>query len=374
MSNAQNENRYVGLLIAIIAIVGGIFYFESQKPMRAASDGSTEVVAPPVSMNAEEKAQQYPRAREIVQPSGFLNSEPFALADFIGKNVILVDFWTYSCINCQRTLPYLTAWDAKYRDKGLVIVGMHSPEFEFEKERENVSRAIEKFKIKYPVVQDNDFATWRAYGNKYWPTKYLIDIDGFIVYKHIGEKAYAETERKIQELLAERAAALGSGELIYGGVTEPNDGGEVDFGGVKSPEIYFGSARNTYLGNGESNREGMQTFTEPTGLKTNILYLAGDWDFKPEYAESASAGAKIIFRYDAKDVYMVASAENPLRIHALRDGKPLGSAAGEDVKNGRATVSDERLYKLVQDTDYGEHTLELIIENPGLRAFTFTFG
>lgn len=364
----------IGLIIAILAIAGGIFYFESQKPMRAAVSSSGEVVAPPISMNTEDKAKQYPRARELAGIAGYINRDGITVNELIGKNVVLVDFWTYSCINCQRTTPYLNAWYEKYRDKGLEIIGVHTPEFEFEKEYENVAKAVRNEKIEYPVVLDNDYATWNTYGNRYWPRKYLIDIDGFIVYDHIGEGAYAETERKIQELLAERAVALGSGEQILAGAAEPQNGVAVDFSEVQSPEIYFGASRNTYLGNGESGKTGVQTFAEPTGIKTNILYLAGNWKFDSEYAETVSAGAKIIFRYDAKNVYMVASAGEPVTVQVLRDGKLVSRAAGADVRNGRVRISGEQLYKLVEDSDYGEHTLELIIESPGLKAFTFTFG
>jgi len=154
------------------------------------------------------KREKYDSAKEIVLPSGFINTQPFNLADHIGKEVILLDMWTYSCINCQRTLPYVNTWSEKYKDQGLLVVGIHTPEFEFEKDIENVKDAVEKFGIKYPVVLDNDYGTWRAYSNRYWPRKYLIDIDGFIVYDHKGEGRYDETERKIQELLEERSGAL----------------------------------------------------------------------------------------------------------------------------------------------------------------------
>ena len=150
---------------------------------------------------------KYPRFAELANPDGYLNTDhDITIGEYIGKKVILVDFWTYSCINCQRTLPYLTSWDEKYRDEGLLIIGVHTPEFGFEKEYDNVKRAIEKFNIKYPVVQDNEYQTWRAYKNRYWPRKYLIDIDGYIVYDHIGEGAYDETEEKIREVLKERAS------------------------------------------------------------------------------------------------------------------------------------------------------------------------
>src|SRR3989344_3502091 len=187
-------HRIILLILAVFAIAGAIYYFEAQRPMRAAQNGSTEITT--------SVPKNYPRARDLVSPEGYINTDNITLAELVGKKVILVDFWTYSCINCQRTQPYLNAWYEKYRAAGLEIIGVHTPEFEFEKNYENVKRAVEKAGIKYPVVQDNDYATWQAYGNRYWPRKYLIDIDGYIVYDHIGEGGYEETERKIQELLS----------------------------------------------------------------------------------------------------------------------------------------------------------------------------
>ena len=202
------NRKLVALIIVAVLIVGSIAFLQSRKAavnVNAISDNA-EIIIPELSES--EKAKRYDRAREITDPAGFINSEPFQLRDVIGKKVILLDIWTYSCINCQRTLPYITSWDEKYRDEGLLVVGIHSPEFEFEKKQENVMAAVEQFGIKYPVVLDNDFGTWHAYRNSYWPRKYLIDIDGYVVYDRIGEGGYAETERKIQELLAERAQKL----------------------------------------------------------------------------------------------------------------------------------------------------------------------
>lgn len=196
------------------------------------------------------------KAKEITSPSEFINSEKFKLSDLIGKKVVLVDFWTYSCINCQRITPYLNAWYEKYRNKGLEIVGIHTPEFDFEKKYENVLSAVEKFGIKYPVVQDNEYAIWTAYGNHYWPKKYLIDIDGFIVYDHIGEGEYEETEKKIQELLQERTKALAmkNGEDIPRNIVRPEIPADTDFSKPRSPEIYFGAFRNNNLENGTKSQ------------------------------------------------------------------------------------------------------------------------
>lgn len=372
------QARTVTLGVVIVVILGLVFYFESQKPRRVVTEGS-EIQAPTTAIKKQEKSKRYLLAKEITTPDGFINAGKISISEFIGKKVVLIDFWTYSCINCQRTIPYLNAWYEKYKDKGFVIIGVHTPEFEFEKKYENVLAAVKKFDIKYPVVLDNDFSTWNAYGNRYWPRKYLIDIDGFIVYDHIGEGAYEETEQKIQELLEERLAALGSQEEINQKIGVPRDISEVSFRQIGSPEIYFGASRNEYLGNGESGKTGTQTLEQPSSIDLNTLYIVGDWDFDPEFAENKSSNAKIIFRYKSKDVYFVASASESIKIKVLRDGKPFETkfkGADITISDGESfgTVKEDRLYTIIEDQTYGEHTLEIIIENPGLKAFTFTFG
>jgi thiol-disulfide isomerase/thioredoxin len=366
--------KYGFFIFVIVLIAGAIWYLEATKPKRF-SARDTDI--PGVRPTGRKSVKAYPRAKEIAAPAGFLNSGPFRIADFVGKKVILVDFWTYSCINCQRTLPYLTGWWEKYKDQGLLIVGVHTPEFEFEKEEKNVRAASQKFGVTYPIVLDNDYGTWNAYANRYWPHKYLIDIDGYIVYDHIGEGAYEETERKIQELLEERKTALGTGEDILKEISRPAGASDVDFSKVRSPEIYFGSARNLYLGNGKSEKRGFQSLSEPAGIKTNILYLAGEWLFEPEYAEARSRNGKIIFRYQAKNVYLVANSSSGAKIKILLDGVPPGKSAGEDINedgSSKQDIREDRLYKLIEAADYGQHTVEIIIENPGFRAYAFTFG
>lgn len=248
---------------------------------------------------------------EIVGPTGFVNTEPITLGELVGEKVILLDFMTYSCINCQRTFPYLKEWYEKYKDEGLIIVGIHTPEFAFEKDIKNVEKAMEEFGLSFPVVLDNDYATWRAYGNRYWPRKYLIDIHGNIVYDHIGEGAYDTTENKIRELLAERAMVLG--EAVGPDTQLPVGKTNGTPKGVGSPETYFGSLRNTLLGNGTAGRAGVQTFTLPTLRIPNTLYLSGTWNITEEYAESTE-GAGIVFQYRAKEVYMVARADTPVEL------------------------------------------------------------
>jgi thiol-disulfide isomerase/thioredoxin len=369
------NNKPIILFFVVVVIIGLIGYFEFRKPDRGAFTAADITLSNESSMKLSTKTLQYPRAKELVNTSGFINTDGVTVEEFIGNKVVLIDFWTYSCINCQRTTPYLNAWWEKYKDQGLMILGVHTPEFEFEKNYANVSTAVEKFGISYPVVLDNDYGTWSAYRNRYWPRKYLIDIDGFVVYDHIGEGGYEETERKIQELLEERKQKLGKGADVARDVVSPSGTISVEGNRPRSPEIYFGAWRNLRLGNGKTETIGTAQFTEPTGIKTNVLYLDGTWNVQKEYAESAEVPAKIIFRYQGKNVYMVATSEEGANITVLRDGEVVGAEAGADTKQeGKAVIQENRLYHLIEEAEYGEHTLEIIVDDPGARIFTFTFG
>lgn len=322
------------------------------------------------------KTAAYTLAPEITNPSGFVNTggQPITFGQFKGKKVVLVDFWTYSCINCQRTLPYLKAWYDKYHDQGLEIISIHTPEFSFEKVQLNVEKAVEDNGLRYPVVLDNEYSTWNAFNNQFWPRKYLIDIDGYIVYDHIGEGAYDITERAIQKALVERADVLGAG-AAPAGIVAPKDAIAPEMNSVGSPEVYFGSARNEYLGSGVSGKSGTQILTIPGGIRRNVLYLSGTWTFSPEYAENAGAGARIVYKYKARDVYFVASSAAGATVQVFVDGEAATSFAGADVaRDGMVEIKDNRLYKLIHGPDYSEHTLEIRVESGTLQAYTFTFG
>lgn len=386
------DARRIFLIVTLIFIAGAIFYFESQKvdvspidlgdaTIEIDSNRNTQITdtmeKEDRSAIVETKAKKYERAKELTRIAGYVNTDKtLNITDLIGKKVVLIDFWTYTCINCQRTLPYITSWYEKYKDQGLVVVGVHTPEFKFEQEYDNVVRATEQWGVTYPVVLDNDYGTWHAYANRYWPRKYLIDIDGFIVYDHIGEGGYEETERKIQELLEEKARVLGEDMTLSKEITKPEDAEDIDFTKQRSPEIYFGSTRNNRLGNGTQGTVGEQFLKEPEGLKTHILYLDGTWYLDPEFAENKSAKAKIIFRYQAEKVFLVARSEKGVMATILIDGEPVGNRAGQHVdQNGVVFFKEDQLYRLVEDPGgWGEHTLEIIIEEPGLEAFAFTFG
>lgn len=316
------------------------------------------------ALSLAEKEERYMRAHEISTPDGFVNTggEPITLESLRGQ-VVLLDIWTYSCINCQRTIPYLNDWYENYRDDGLVIIGLHTPEFGFEKVVANVQNAVEEFDIEYPVVLDNDYSTWRAYENKYWPRKYLIDIDGFIVYDHIGEGGYEETELAIQKALYERNERLGlSHNFVPGSLAGASDL-SVQERDVKSPEVYFGSRRNTLLANGTRAQNGEQDLVLPEVFELNKLYLGGTWNITGEYAESVSE-ASVVFRYSARNVFFVAGSEEPMTVSIYQDGEFVRTIS----------VTDEKLYTLIENEIPGEHILELRVSEPGLQLFTFTFG
>jgi len=365
------ERRNIALIITLILIAAAIVYLGQFTPDKSFT-GTSVTPGSRTAINAE-KAQKYQYAKEIARPSGYVNVDNITIASLIGKKVILVDFWTYSCINCVRTIPYVNMWYDKYHDQGLEIIGIHTPEFQFEHNIDNVRQAVRKFGIRYPVVLDNDYATWSSYNNQYWPADYLIDIDGFIVGNHFGEGNYDVTEQKIQDLLRERADALGINVTFTDTTGTPGNAVPVDFTRVGSHETYFGSAKNQYLGNGQQFVSGQQVLVPPATVQINELYLAGPWTLTGEYAESLG-NCSIIYRYNAKNVYFVASAPGDTAITVLLDGSPVTGNAGADVRDSTVTIRDERLYSLVQGNDYSEHTLELRVPKPGLRAYTFTFG
>jgi len=363
----NDRTRWILLGCTVLAIVAAIVRFEGLKGPAAVSGPRTVLhtsAAPSRQTTVAAKTGKYPMAQELQQPSGFVNTPPFKISDLIGKKVILVDFWTYSCINCQRTIPYLNAWYQKYKDQGLEIIGVHTPEFQFEHDIANVQAAVKKFGIQYPVVLDNDYATWNAYQNLYWPREYLIDIDGFIVHDHIGEGEYDQTEKAIQAALLERSSMLHEAMPVPTSITQPTDTISFDSSQVGSPETYFGAERNMYLANGTPQATGERTFAIPTDIQPNALYLGGRWNIQKEFAQSTAPGATITYRYHAKNMYFVAGAASNVTVHVTLDGQPAGTIS----------VKDTQLYPLVQGSTAGDHTVELKIDQPGLQAFTFTFG
>ena len=370
--------RTIGILFLIIGIA---IFFGYDKKIETNITGAgffdvTKIEQKFLAKGISDNGNASQKTPEITDPSGFINTGgmPIKISDYIGKKVILVDFWTYSCINCQRTLPYMKAWYDKYFADGLEIISIHTPEFAFEKVQANVQKAVDGFGIQYPVVMDNDFGTWNAFGNHYWPHKYLIDIHGNIIYDHTGEGDYDVTEVAIQNALAERASVLRENINISGGTVAPTDMVNVDQNQIGSPETYFGSNRNVYLANGITGASGIQDLSTPENMKLNSLYLGGTWNFNPEFAE-ATAGDTITYKYKSKNVYFVASSASGTKIKIMIDGKPAGVMAGSDVStDGTLIIKDNRLYHIVSGSDYSQHTITIEVIDPGLDAYTFTFG
>jgi thiol-disulfide isomerase/thioredoxin len=289
------------------------------------------------------------KAPEFTGINGWINSDPLKMSDLKGK-VVLVDFWTYSCINCIRTLPYVTKWYDTYKDKGFVVIGVHTPEFPFEKVADNVRTAAKRFDIHYPVAQDNDYATWNAYQNQYWPAEYLIDKNGNIVYTHFGEGNYDHTENAIRQLLG-----------LDGDPTAKTS----TLGNIGSPEMYFGTSRLQYLSPAQSASEQVKNYTFPSKLDLNNFAIEGSWQFSAENAKLTLGKGKIKLHFSSGKLFMVAqSSTKPAVLKITVDGK-----VQPDV-----TVDKSELYTLFDSNDYVDHEIEISIDQPGFEAFTFTFG
>jgi Thioredoxin like C-terminal domain len=308
--------------------------------------------------------------------TGWLNSEPLTPAGLRGK-VVVVQFCTYSCVNWLRTLPYVRAWAGKYGD-GLVVIGAHSPEFQFEHDVERVRPALEAMGAHYPIAIDNDFAVWRAFDNNAWPALYFADAEGRIRHHHIGEEDYERSERVIQQLLAEAGSEGVDRDLVSPDIT----GVEVaaDWATLGSPESYVGYARAENLASpGGVVPDERRTYVAPRELRLNEWSLAGDWTVGRELALSNEPDCRIAYRFQARDVNLVmgpSPTADSVRFRVSIDGAPPGQARGTDVDDeGNGTVDDARLYQLVRRPARGsDGTLELTFLDPGVQAYVFTFG
>lgn len=312
----------------------------------------------------------------------WLNSPPLSAASLRG-HVVLVDFWTYSCVNCLRSLPYVRAWAEKYRASGLVVIGVHAPEFAFEKDLANVRAAVARLGITYPVAIDNDYAIWRAFDNQYWPADYLIDAHGRIRGHHFGEGNYDTTEREIQTLLAD----AGHAAALQGVVKVSASGVEAaaDMHDVASPETYIGYARaaNFALPSGEVKDRAQLYAPTPDNLRLNSWALSGEWTVGAEDAALARAGGAIVYRFHARDLHLVMGPDpvagadaKPVRFIVTIDGKAPGADHGADTaEDGSGTVTSQRLYQLVrQHGGIDDRTFEIRFLDTGVRAYAFTFG
>jgi thiol-disulfide isomerase/thioredoxin len=309
--------------------------------------------------------------------TGWLNSQPLTTASLRGK-VVLIDFWTYTCINWLRTLPYVRAWAEKYKNQGLVVIGVHSPEFAFEKNLDNVRHAAKDMKVNFPVAIDSDHAIWRAFKNEYWPALYLVDAQGRIRHHHFGEGEYEQSERIIQRLLAE----AGSGGVSRDLVSVDGRGAEAaaDWGSLKSPENYVGYERTeNFASPGGAVLDKRRVYAVPARLKLNQWALSGDWTVQKQAIVLNQANGRIAYRFHACDLHLVmgpAVRGTALRFRVLIDGQPPGAAHGIDVDDkGNGTVTEQRLYQLIrQPKPIADRQFEIEFLDSGVEAFAFTFG
>jgi thiol-disulfide isomerase/thioredoxin len=324
--------KLLGLIVLLIVAVLGVVHFSTSALL---SDDPAEQNSRPVP--------------EFAGISAWLNSPPLTTESLRGK-VVLVQFWTYSCINCLRTLPYVTRWHEQYKDKGLVVIGVHTPEFAFERERANVETAIKRLGITYPVALDNQYRTWRAFGNQYWPAEYLIDKSGAIVATQFGEGGYQQMESAIARLVGEHAPTAQA--------TDP------DLSAVQTPELYLGSEKNDgAMVASQITAAGERSYALPESLPQSMFALSGNWNVAPDRATSLADGDEILLRFNAPKVNLVAGSASPQTLSVTVDG----------TAQPPVTVDGSRLYALYSGTS-GEHVLRLKASKAGLNAYSFTFG
>jgi thiol-disulfide isomerase/thioredoxin len=309
--------------------------------------------------------------------TAWLNSAPLTAADLRGK-VVLIDVWTYTCINWLRTLPYVRAWSEKYKAQGLVVIGVHSPEFPFEHDVDNVRRAVKDMQVGYPVAVDNDFSIWRAFDNNYWPAVYLLDGGGRIRYQHFGEGAYDQTERHIQRLLRDAGARDVDRDLVS--VAGQGAEAAADWGSLKSPENYVGYGRTeNFVSSGGTAVDARHVYAAPARLRLNQWALSGDWTVSQGATLLNTPNGRISYGFHARDLHLVmgqAARDVPVRFRVLLDGRAPGAAHGIDVdEQGNGVVTEQRLYQLIrQSKPIVDRQFEIEFLGAGVEAFAFTFG
>ncbi len=375
--NFKITKRLITLIVVLIIIGLTIFFLESTKPsnfqtkqIQTQGQVTGELITGEVMQIGSRIGDQAP---ELIPGGDWFNSKPLTIAGLRGK-VVMIDFWTYTCINCIRTIPYLRSWHDKYAKDGLVIIGIHTPEFNFERDVTNVRKAINDLNVSWPVMQDNNYATWNAFNNHYWPRKFLIDKDGKVRYDHIGEGGYEETEEMIMKLLKE------TGMQVSEKVELPT----VEKEGLQptTPEIYIGLSRGTF-GNVATFFPGKYDFNDTTSYIRDRIYFVGTWELQPEFAQysgSSDQKGELVLKYSAKKVNLVLKPKDGKGTFTLvQDGKLLdNSNKGTDVLlrggNSVIDVTTARLYNLVNNSDYGQHELRIITNSSDFEMYAFTFG
>jgi thiol-disulfide isomerase/thioredoxin len=317
------------------------------------------------------------RLPSLVGAIEWLNTAPLTMSQLRGK-VVLVEFWTYTCINWRRTLPYVRAWADKYKDQGLVVIGVHTPEFAFEKDAGNVRHAVKEIGIAFPVAIDSDYAIWRAFSNQDWPALYFVDADGRIRHHHFGEGDYQRSEAVIQQLLATAGHGAASHEPVS--VDPVGVEAAADWTNLKSPETYLGYERSdTFASTGGAVLNKRNSYRPPPGLNLNEWALAGDWTIGADAAVLNAAKGRLVYRFHARDVNLIMSPPatgGSVRFRVLIDGRVPGVAHGSDVdEQGNGLVAEPRMYQLIrQPGAIADRQFEIQFLEPGAAAFDFTFG
>ncbi|WOV93201.1 MAG: redoxin domain-containing protein [Candidatus Nitrosoabyssus spongiisocia] len=368
------------VIVGVIAALGVSFSYLDQNTQPQYQNSNTTTLQGTTTDLSNVVAlidkSRYKQAPDLVGIAGYINTSPEELAAAIEGKVVLYDIWTYSCINCIRTLPFITAWDEKYVDDGLLIIGIHSPEFEFEKDLSNVQTAVDKHSINYPVILDNDKEIWEAFENRYWPRKYLADHEGYIRYDHIGEGSYDETELEIQKLLKERSESLGV-KFVSADTTVDVTEFTHSFQRV-TPELYFGYGfTRGNFGNENGFLPGQDVvYVLPKDDKyyKNKFYIQGTWNNMHDSMRLVSDSGYVVLPFVAKEVNIVAA--NNANLEISLDGEIISAErAGKHVdSDGIVRVSDSDLYNLVSTDDTESHLLVIKVDTPDFEIFTFTFG
>jgi thiol-disulfide isomerase/thioredoxin len=369
----------IRLMLLAVSIAGPI----------AASAAETKAPRPPAStgvrvpflhgfLSGEIGSQS--KLTSLARANEWLNSPPLTASALRGK-VVLVQVWTYTCINWLRTLPYVRAWAEKYRDQGLVMVGVHAPEFSFEKNIDNVRWAARELKIDYPIAIDNDYAIWRAFKNQYWPALYFVDAQGRVRHHHFGEGAYQQSEIAIRALLAEAGGGAGANDREPVSVDPQGVEAAADWSSLRSPENYVGYGRTEGFASspGWVVRGKPRLYRLPARLRLNEWALVGDWTMKKEAAALSTPNGRIAYRFHARDLHLVTGPASPgtsVRFRVLIDGQPPGAAHGSDVdEQGNGMVTEQRLYQLIrQPQPIADRQLEIEFLDSGVEAYAFTFG
>ena len=367
--------KHPAFCLAVAAIAAAQLVIALPAPGQSSNSTKSMKVHPMAS--AEDRSPIEGELPSLGGATAWLNSQPLTPAGLRGK-VVLVQFWTYTCVNWRRTLPYVREWSEKYKDKGLVVIGVHTPEFPFEKNVDNIRRETKAMRVDYPIAVDSDYGVWRAFNNEYWPALYLVDPQGHIRYHHFGEGEYEQSERMIQQLLSTTGARDIAQTLVSGEAS----GAEVaaDWNDLQSPENYVGYAQGeNFASPGGAARDKNRVYAAPGKLDLNQWALSGDWKISRGAAALKQANGKIIYRFHARDVNLVMGPPaqgRPVRFRVLIDGRPPGPAHGSDVDDqGYGTASEQRMYQLIrQPQPIIDRQFEIEFLDPGVEAFAFTFG